>query len=93
MWQCYPGALLKLKYTSALVMDSFHGHVADYVKKMIGEHKTHCIPCGMTSLVQPLNICINWSFRAHLTHIYAESMATTGHKTTPTGRVRKPTLI
>lgn len=92
VWERRPGALLKLK--NMLVLDSFRGHMTDDVKKKLQEGKTEqvCIPGGMTSLLQPLDVCINRPFKAHLKHFYLEWMATTVHETTPTGRLKKPTL-
>lgn len=39
VWEQCPCALLKFKNTGMLVMDSFHRHVADDVKKMFQQGK------------------------------------------------------
>uniref|UniRef100_A0A8C4SMW6 HTH CENPB-type domain-containing protein n=1 Tax=Erpetoichthys calabaricus TaxID=27687 RepID=A0A8C4SMW6_ERPCA len=92
VWQCRPGSLLKMP--NMLVMDSFHGHLTEGVKKRQKDGKTDqlIIPGGMTLLLQPLDVCINWPFKAHVLRMYTEWAATAVHDTTPTGKMKAPTL-
>uniref|UniRef100_A0A8C4RRH5 HTH CENPB-type domain-containing protein n=1 Tax=Erpetoichthys calabaricus TaxID=27687 RepID=A0A8C4RRH5_ERPCA len=92
VWQSRPGSLLKMP--NMLVMDSFHGHFTEGVKKRLKDGKTDqvIIPGGMTSLLQPLDVCINWPFKAHVLRMYTEWAATVVHNTTPTGKMKAPTL-
>lgn len=64
------------------------GHLTNDAKNRLRGSKTEqvCIPGGMTSLLQPLDVCINRPFKAHLKRFYIQWMATVVHETTPTGR-------
>lgn len=66
VWNQQPGALLK--HPGMLVMDSFRGHLTDNVKKGLSKIKTQqvIIPGGMTSMLQPLDVCINKPFKCQL---------------------------
>ena len=61
-----------LKYTkkdrSLLVLDSFHGHLTESVKKSFRKGNTMMavIPGGCTSKVQPLDVSINKPFKTEL---------------------------
>uniref|UniRef100_A0A8C4S949 HTH CENPB-type domain-containing protein n=1 Tax=Erpetoichthys calabaricus TaxID=27687 RepID=A0A8C4S949_ERPCA len=92
VWQCWPGSLLKMP--NMLVMDSFRGHLTEVVKERLKDGKTDqvIIPRGMTSLLQPLDVCINRPFKAHVSGMYTEWAATVVHDTTPTGKMKAPTL-
>lgn len=90
VWQRRPGALLGRK--SLLVLDSYRGHTTDDVKKHIKDGKTDLaiIPGGMTSILQPLDVCVNRPFKAALKQLYTEWMAADNHTLTPTGRIQRP---
>lgn len=92
VWNRRPGALLKRP--GMLVMDSFRGHLTDDVKKVLSETKTEqvIIPGGMTSMLQPLDVCINKPFKCQLKKMYTQWMSTAPHELTPTGRLRRPSL-
>lgn len=47
-----------------LMMENFH----DTVKKKLQESKTGqvCVPGGMTALLQPLEVGVNWPFKTHI---------------------------
>ena len=51
-----------------LVWDSFSAHLTDTVKQQLRENKTATavIPGGLTSLVQPLDVCLNKPFKDRL---------------------------
>ena len=54
VWSSGPGGLLRKK--SLLVWDSFRAHLADLVKRAV-------IPNGLTSILQPLDVCLNKPFK------------------------------
>lgn len=60
-----------------LVLDSFRGHCTDAVKARLADNGTDLvvIPGGMTSMLQPLDVCINKPFKAHVKRLYAQWMA------------------
>lgn len=93
VWERRPGALLQLR--SMLLLDSFRGHLTDDVKKRLKDGKTDqvIIPGGMTSMLQPLDVCINRPFKSHMKRLYSEWMASAVHETTPTGRIKKAGLV
>ncbi|GFX40387.1 pogo transposable element with KRAB domain [Trichonephila clavipes] len=66
IWQRRPGALRNPQ--SLLVWDMFRSHLTDNTKKLLTECKTDIavIPRGLTSLVQPLDVCINKPFKQNL---------------------------
>jgi hypothetical protein len=55
-----------------LIMDSFRGHLTDEVKQACVETNTlqAVIPGGLTSYLQPLDLTVNRSFKAHLRREY-----------------------
>lgn len=92
IWEKRPGAMLARR--SMLVLDSFRGHCTDAVKARLADHRTDLviIPGGMTSMLQPLDVCLNKPFKAHVKRLYAEWMADGLYALTPTGRVRRPDI-
>lgn len=92
IWERRPGALLARR--SMLVLDSFRGHCTDAVKARLAETSTDLviIPGGMTSMLQPLDVCLNKPFKAHVKRLYAQWMADGIYALTPTGRVRRPDI-
>lgn len=92
IWEKRPGALLARR--SMLVLDSFRGHCTDAVKARLADNGTDLvvIPGGMTSMLQPLDVCINKPFKAHVKRLYAQWMADGLYALTPTGRVRRPDI-
>jgi hypothetical protein len=70
MWQKHLGAVLNLR--SMLILDSFHGHATEDVKKILKSRNTDqvIILGGLTSMLQPLDVCINWLFKAALKEQY-----------------------
>lgn len=61
----HSGAILKLK--NLLVTGSFCEHLTDDIKKQLREDKMEqvFIPGEITSLLQLLDICINWPIKSH----------------------------
>ncbi|KAH7958507.1 hypothetical protein HPB49_002099 [Dermacentor silvarum] len=71
IWEKRPGALLARR--SMLVLDSFRGQCTDAVKAHLADNGTDLvvIPGGMTSMLQPLDECLNRPFKAHVKRLYA----------------------
>ncbi|GFS56714.1 pogo transposable element with KRAB domain [Trichonephila clavipes] len=66
IWQRHPETLRNPQ--SILVWDMFRSHLTDNTKKLLTECNTDIavIPGGLTSLVQPLDMCINKPFKQNL---------------------------
>ena len=80
---------------SLLVWDSFSAHLTDTVKQQLHENKTATavIPGGLTSLVQPLDVCLNKPFKDRLREKWMTWMMS-GEKTfTPGGQLRAASLV
>ena len=80
---------------SLLVWDSFSAHLTDTVKQQLRENKTATavIPGGLTSLVQPLDVCLNKPFKDRLWEKWMTWMMS-GEKTfTPGGQLRAASLV
>ncbi|GFW65863.1 pogo transposable element with KRAB domain [Trichonephila clavipes] len=62
-WQRRPGALQNPQ--NLLVWDMFSSHLTDNTKKLLTERNTDIavIHGGLTSLVQPLDVCISKPFK------------------------------
>lgn len=90
VWMRRPGALLKKK--CLLVLDSFRGHTTEEVKKILKKGNTDLaiIPGGLTSVLQPLHVCINRPFKAALKEMYTKWMAEDDHAYTPVGKIKRP---
>ena len=60
-----------------LVWDAFRAHLVDSVKAILREdHNTHVavIPGGLTSLVQPSDVCLNKPFKDRLRRLWTDWM-------------------
>ena len=59
-----------------LILDSFRGHLTDGVKQACSYMNTlrAVIPGGLTSHLQPLDLTVNRSFKAHLRKEYAKHL-------------------
>jgi hypothetical protein len=90
VWQKCPRALLNLR--SMLILDSFRGHMTEEVKKILKSRNTDqvIIPRVLTSMLQPLDVCINWPFKATIKEQYTQWMATGEHEFKPTGKIKQP---
>lgn len=89
VWCRRPGALLARR--SMLVLDAFRGHLTEGVKKKLMDNRTELvvIPGGMTSQLQPLDVCLNKPFKAHVRRLYNEWMASDTVALTPSGRLKR----
>lgn len=92
VWLRRPGALLSPR--SMLVVDSFRGHTCDTSKALLANNKCDMvvIPGGMTSQLQPLDVCINKPFKDRVRCLYNEWMQEGDHALTPTGRLKRASL-
>lgn len=92
VWCRRPGALLKPR--SMLVLDSFRGHMTDRVKKAVANAECDLvvIPGGMTSMLQPIDVSLNKPFKDRVGALYNEWIKQEDKPTTPTGRVKRPSL-
>lgn len=92
VWFRRPGTLLRRP--SMLVIDSFRGHLTDKVKMKMRQEKSDMvvIPGGMTGILQPLDVSINRPFKVHMRRMYREWRCTS-KETTPSGRLKKPSLF
>lgn len=92
VWGARPGAMLNLP--ALLVLDSFKGHLVDSVKTTLADMRTDLaiIPGGLTSVLQPLDVCVNKPFKDNVRKLYMEWMCAGDHSLTPTGRIKRPSL-
>ena len=93
VWGKRPGELGRRK--SLLVWDAFRVHLTDVPKTILREdHDTDIavIPGGLTSVVQPLDVCLNMPFKGHLRVKWTQWMLE-GEKTyTVVGNMRAASL-
>lgn len=92
VWNKRPGALLGQR--SMLVWDMFRAHITDSVKEKAKNLKTDLcvIPGGLTSMLQPLDVCLNKPFKDRLRHIWTAWMMSGAAKTTKGGNLQKPDI-
>lgn len=74
VWNNRLGAL-KSKW-SLLIWDMFRGHLTDTVKRTLRDLKTNiaAIPSVLTSVLQPLDVCINKPFKYRLRNLWNDWM-------------------
>jgi hypothetical protein len=89
VWSCRPGAFLN--QLSMLVLDAFKEHVTDSVKDQLRKMKTELvvIPGGMTSVLQPMDVSINKSFKDRLRQRYLTWIADPARELTQTGKIKR----
>ena len=92
VWQSRPGGLLKPP--SLLVWDQFRAHKTDHIKKHLKNVRTTqaVIPGGCTSILQPLDVCLNKPFKGHIRKMWTDWMISGEKSYTPGGAMRRPTL-
>ena len=75
-----------------LVWDSFRGQLTDAVKDLLARQTVDVtvIPGGLTSVLQPLDKCINKPFKAKLRMLYETWMVNSPFTYTPSGKKRAP---
>ena len=75
VWGNRPGGLWKER--SLLVWDAFRAHLTDLPKTVLREdHNADIavIPGGLSSIVQPLDVCLNKPFKDHFRSKWSEWM-------------------
>ena len=90
VWRTRIGGLSRRR--SLLVFDSFETHKTEQVKRSLKSENTDLsvIPGGLTSILQPLDVCLNKPFNDRLRQRWMTWMAEGIHELTPTGRQKKP---
>ena len=76
VWFKGPSALLRGK--SMLAWDIFRAHLLDSIKSEQKRNKTYqcVIPGGCTSVLQPLDVCLNKPFKVHMRQKWSEWIVT-----------------
>ena len=92
VWVRRPGGLLNHK--SLLVWDMFKSHLCENVKATIKRFNTDIavIPGGLTSIIQPLDVCLNKPFKDGLHKCWNEWMVSGDHTFTNAGNMRAASL-
>ena len=92
VWQKRPGA--SLQKNSLLVWDMFRGHLAEKCKRTMKEEKITpaVIPGGCTSLLQPLDVCLNKPFKTKMREFWCEWMISGDKEYTAGGNLKRPSL-
>ena len=93
VWNRRHGVIMKKK-KSMLVWDMFRGHLTEKVKQSAIKMNTTLavIPGGLTSMLQPLDVCLNKPFKDRLRKMWIEWMASGDVKTTKGGNLMKPDI-
>ena len=92
IWNRRPGALLKKP--SMLVWDMFRAHLTDEVKKKSKKIGTTLavIPGGLTSVLQPLDVCLNKPFKDRVRTKWSQWMCSGEAKLTKGGNLMRPEI-
>lgn len=92
VWRKRPGADLGVR--AMLVLDSFRCHISECVKDKLAACHTYLviIPGGMTSQLQPLDVCLNKPMKDYVCRAYNEWLIDGEHALTPAGRLKRATL-
>lgn len=92
VWNKRPGAAFKKP--SLLVYDSFRGHFSEEVTELQKNLKTTVAvnPGGLTSVLQPLDVCLNKPFKANIRKYWAEWISSDRPAFTKGGNLKKPDI-
>ena len=92
VWNVRSGALLWKR--AMLVWDQFRAHLTDTVKESARQLKTDLcvIPGGLTSALQPLDVCLNKPFKDRLRKTWTEWMLSGNQQTTKGGHLKRPDI-
>ena len=87
IWERCPGGLLNRK--SLLIWDMFKSHLCENVKATIKRINTDIavIPGGLTSILQPLDVCLNKPYKDGLRKCWNEWMVSGDHTFTAAGNM------
>uniref|UniRef100_A0A8C5P864 HTH CENPB-type domain-containing protein n=1 Tax=Leptobrachium leishanense TaxID=445787 RepID=A0A8C5P864_9ANUR len=93
IWNGQPGAALKKK-PSLLVWDMFRAHTSDDIKQLAKSSQVTLavIPGGLTSVLQPLDVCLNKPFKARVRKMWHEWMSSGQAQLTKVGNLKKPEI-
>uniref|UniRef100_A0A8C8VPE3 HTH CENPB-type domain-containing protein n=1 Tax=Pelusios castaneus TaxID=367368 RepID=A0A8C8VPE3_9SAUR len=93
VWNARPGAALKKK-PSLLVWDMFRAHVTGNIKDEANSLKTTLavIPSGLTSMLQPLDMCLNKTFKDRVRKMRQDWMLSGEARLTKGGNLMKPDI-
>ncbi|KAJ1086507.1 hypothetical protein NDU88_004529 [Pleurodeles waltl] len=92
VWSRRPGGLIQKR--SLLVWDMFRAHLTPSTKQRLARINTDAavIPAGLTSLVQPLDVCLNKPFKDRIREQWNEWMVSGEKSFTKGGNMRAPQL-
>jgi len=92
VWNRRPNAFRNLR--SLLVWDMFKPHLSTDVKRRLATNKTDLalIPGGLTSVLQPLDVCLNKPFKDHMREQWNEWFTSAEKSFTKAGNMRPPSL-
>lgn len=92
VWRFRPGGMVGTR--SLLVWDSFRAHLVDPVKRALHRNDTEMavIPGGLTSVVQPLDVCLKKPFKDRLREKWTTWMVEGEKALTPGGKVKAASL-
>lgn len=92
VWFKRPGALLNRE--SLLAWDMFNAHRLECVKNKLRERRTHqaVIPGGCTSLLQPLDVCLNKPFKDNLRRQWNTWVIEGVNPLTKAGNIKRPDI-
>jgi hypothetical protein len=91
MWCGKGGQGALLCKHAMLVLDSFCGHMKERVKAKVNKDSNLVvIPGGMT-ILQPLDVVINWPFKVTFWQLYNQWMTTMKHELRPSGITKHTT--
>lgn len=77
---------------SLLTLDRFSAHISESSTKKFSENNVHTcvIPGGCTSILQPLDVCLNKPFKCHLRKSWQEYMLVEMEKLGNSGKTKVP---
>lgn len=75
-------------------MDSSRGHTTDKVKQLLQENNTEQVIVlgGLTSILQPLDVCLKMAFKVNLYNLYANWITSRNHQLMPNGKIKCPSI-
>jgi hypothetical protein len=76
--------------SNLLILDSFRGHLTNDVKQACIDTRTvrALIPGELNSKLQPLDLTVNRSFKAHLRKTYNQTLKTFSQRRSPKDRLQ-----
>lgn len=92
VWRKRPGGSLGLR--AMLVLDAFRCHLDQRIKDKLAACNTDLvvIPGGMTSQLQPLDVCLNKPVKDRIRALYTEWLVSGCHEFTPSNRMKRASL-